>query len=82
MPEKIDEARQLCGEKLLRLLSENAAFLTKRYGVKENVVLNLLPAVRNDQWFERDFVTEHYKAEGRSIIAGRIAEQLKRSGWN
>ncbi|MDB9725966.1 hypothetical protein OAA90_06255 [Salibacteraceae bacterium] len=78
LPEDVQEAQTLIGTELTDLMSANRDFLINRYHFpKKNVwVLDNLEKVDHMDFTDRDFPTEHYNQNGRTIIAKSIAEQL------
>jgi hypothetical protein len=74
--ENVQEAEMLVGKDLTELMHRNVDFLVKRYNTQSSEVVNCFDEVSDDQWFERNFITEHYLAEGRHRIATAILKQL------
>ena len=78
LPENIDKANELVGKDLLFLMKQNRDYLLKRYGSLEHVtVVDNLNLVRDVNFIDQNWTTEHYYAEGRHIVAQRIALALK-----
>ncbi len=78
LPENMDEARRLIGDSLTALIQANRDFAIARYhNPTANVwVIDNLEKVRHVDFTDRDFPTEHYNQNGRTIIAKSIAKQL------
>ena len=77
LAENVDKANELVGEDLVYLINKNRDYLVQRYGSLEHVVLvDNLDVVRDASFIDRNWTTEHYYAEGRQIIAHRIAMAL------
>ena len=78
LPENVDKANELVGQDLLFLMKGNRDYLVKRYGGLEHVtVVDNLNLVRDVNFIDQNWTTEHYYAEGRHIVANRIALALK-----
>lgn len=78
MAENIDLADTLVGPDLLYLMRQNVEYLTNRYegmGVK---MVNNLEAVRDRDFIDREWPTEHYYQTGRQTIARNVAESIKK----
>ena len=80
MAENVDKANELVGEDLLFLMKRNRDFLLNRYGTLDGVtVVDNLNLVRDVDFIDQNWTTEHYYAEGRQIVARRVAMAL--SQW-
>ena len=78
MAENVDKANEYVGKDLMYLLKQNHDYLLNRYGHLEGVtVVDNLNLVRDVDFIDQDWTTEHYYEEGRRIIAGNVAEALK-----
>ncbi len=78
LPENVDKANELVGKDLIFLMKMNRDYLVKRYGALEHVtVVDNLNLVRDVNFIDQNWTTEHYYAEGRHIVARRIALALK-----
>lgn len=78
MPENVDKANEYVGKDLMYLMKQNRDYLMNRYGHLEGVTLvDNLNVVRDVNFIDQDWTTEHYYEEGRRIIAGNVAEALK-----
>jgi hypothetical protein len=78
MAENVDKANELVGKDLMRLLRYNRDYLLQRYGIMEGVtVVNNLNLVRDVNFIDQDWTTEHYYEEGRRIIADHLALALR-----
>ena len=78
MAENVDKANELVGKDLMSLFRYNRDYLLKRYGNLEGVtVVNNLSLVRDVNFIDQDWTTEHYYEEGRRIIADHLAQTLK-----
>jgi len=76
LAENVDEINSLCGPDLIYLMEQNTQFIVHRYEKEGVIVVNNLKAVRNDDFRDRDFPTEHYKQTGRMTIAKNVAEAI------
>ena len=78
MAENVDKANCLVGKDLMYLMKHNHDYLMNRYGHLEGVtVVDNLNLVRDVNFIDQDWTTEHYYEEGRRIIAKNVAEALK-----
>lgn len=78
MAENVDKANQLVGKDLMLLFKLNHDFLLQRYGSLEGVkVVDNLSLVRDINFIDQNWTTEHYYEEGRRIIAGHLAQALR-----
>ena len=78
MPENVDKANELVGKDLLYLMKTNRDYLVNRYGGLEHVVVaDNLDLVRDVNFIDQNWTTEHYYAEGRHFVARQVALALK-----
>lgn len=78
MAENVDKANELVGKDLMLLFRLNRDYLLKRYGNMEGVtVVNNLSLVRDVNFIDQDWTTEHYYEEGRRIVADHLALALR-----
>ena len=78
MAENVDKARRLVGDDLLFLIKRNRDYLLNRYGDMEGVtVVDNLFLVRDVNFIDQDWTTEHYYEEGRRIIAEHLSQTLR-----
>ena len=78
MAENVDKANELVGKDLMLLFRLNRDFLLQRYGNLDGVtVVNNLSLVRDVNFIDQDWTTEHYYEEGRRIVADHLAQTLK-----
>ncbi len=78
MAENVDKANELVGKDLMLLFRLNRDYLLKRYGNLEGVtVVNNLSLVRDVNFIDQDWTTEHYYEEGRRIVADHLALALR-----
>lgn len=80
LPDNIDQIKALAGPDLVFLMKQNADYIVKRYSTHNVTVVNNQNIVRDQDFRDRDFPTEHYKQVGRQAIADAIAEQLEDLG--
>ena len=78
LAENVDQMDSLCGPDLLWLLERNAQYIIDRYEPQGVIVVNNLKEVRDSDFRDRDFPTEHYKQTGRLAIARNVAESIRR----
>lgn len=78
MAENVDKANGLVGKELMYLMKQNHDYLLDRYGHLDGVtVVDNLNLVRDVNFIDQDWTTEHYYEEGRRIIASNVAKALK-----
>ena len=78
MAENVDKANAYVGKDLMYLMKQNHDYLVNRYGHLEGVSLvDNLNLVRDVNFIDQDWTTEHYYEEGRRIIASQVAEAIK-----
>ena len=78
LPENVDKANELVGKDLLFLMKQNRDYLVKRYGSLDHVaVVDNLNLVRDINFIDQNWTTEHYYAEGRHLVACQVADALK-----
>ncbi|MBL1280852.1 MAG: hypothetical protein COA33_011295 [Fluviicola sp.] len=78
LPENVDAIKTLVGNDLLVLMKKNTRFLTKRYEKEGVSVVNNLAQVRESDFIDKIFPTEHYDETGRMLIAKRLAMEFMR----
>ena len=78
MAENTDRAQELVGDDLLFLMRENVDYLVKRYTAQGVTMVNNLEAVRDPEFIDRNWPTEHYYEEGRKTIAREVALAVKK----
>jgi hypothetical protein len=78
MAENVDKANAYAGKDLMYLMKQNHDYLLNRYGHLEGVtVVDNFNLVRDVNFIDQDWTTEHYYEEGRRIIASHVAEAIK-----
>lgn len=78
LAENVDLCDSLVGSDLTRQMRRNRDILVDYYARKGVVVVDHLEVVRDSQFRDRDFPTEHYDEAGRKLLARRIAEAITR----
>lgn len=77
--ENIDKANELVGKDLLFLIKRNRDYLLNRYGNMDGVeVVNNLSLVRDVNFIDQNWTTEHYYEEGRRLVAYQVAQHLRK----
>jgi hypothetical protein len=76
LAENTEQAQQLAGNDLLFLMRQNKDLLVKYYEKQGVTVIDNLEAVPDSAFIDRNWTTEHYTQQGRSIIAKRVSEKL------
>ena len=78
MAENVDKAQELVGNDLAFLMKRNRDYLFDRYGKLEGVTMvDNLSLVRDVNFIDQNWTTEHYYEEGRRIVAHHLAQTLK-----
>lgn len=77
LAENVDQIDSLCGPDLIYLLDQNVEYIVNRYEPKGVIVVNNLKEVRDCDFRDRDFPTEHYKQTGRQTIAKNVADAIR-----
>lgn len=78
MSENVDKANELVGQDLIFLIKRNRDFLITRYdGLEDVTVVNNLSLVRDINFIDQNWTTEHYYSEGRRLIARQVAQALR-----
>lgn len=77
LAENMDQINALAGPELTGLMERNVQYLVQRYKTQGVIVVNNLYEVRDADFFEHDFPTEHYTQTGRMTIARHLAKALK-----
>ena len=78
MADNVDKANELVGKDLMYLMKQNRDYLRNRYGNFEGVtVVDNLNLVRDVNFIDQNWTTEHYYEEGRRIVADHVAEALR-----
>ena len=78
MAENVDKANELVGKDLMLLFKNNHDYLMQRYGNLDGVtVVDNFNLVRDVNFIDQDWTTEHYYEEGRRIIADHLALALR-----
>jgi len=76
--DNMDQIEALVGPELSWLMNQNAQYIIERYEAQGAIVVNNLNEVRDEDFFERDFPTEHYTQNGRLTIARNVAEAISK----
>ena len=78
LAENVDKANELVGKDLMFLMKRNRDFLLNRYGNLDGVtVVDNLSLIRDVNFIDQNWTTEHYYEEGRRIMADHLAQTLK-----
>lgn len=75
--ENIDRGEELVGPELIKLIKDNRDLLLKRYNNKNCVVVDNLEKIRDRDFIDQRWTTEHYTERARRIIAKQVALALK-----
>ncbi len=77
LPDNFDQIKRLVGNELVAIMQQANAYVVKRYTAKGVWVVNNENLVRDADFIDRDFPTEHYCAPGRKAVADNIVRHLK-----
>ena len=78
MAENVDKANMLVGKDLMFLMQRNREYLLNRYGHLDDVtVVDNFDLVRDAEFVDQNWTTEHYYEYGRRCIAHHLAQTLK-----
>jgi hypothetical protein len=77
LAENIQYADSLVGKELVFLMRQNRSLLIERYSKMGVRIADNLEALKGEDFIDQDWTTEHYKEQGRRIVATKLAEQLK-----
>lgn len=77
LPDNFDQIRSMLGEELVSLMQRQNAYIVSRYTAKGVLVINNEGLVRDEEFIDRDFPTEHYGMVGRKAIADNIVQHLR-----
>ena len=78
MAENVDKANEMVGKDLMLLMKNNHDYLLNRYGNLDGVtVVDNFDLVRDVNFIDQDWTTEHYYEEGRRIVAHHLAQTLR-----
>lgn len=78
LPENLERAKDLNGDRLLAIMEANRQLLKNRYGKLENVsFVDNFDIAKNEEFRDQDWTTEHYTESARRRVAASIANALK-----
>lgn len=77
LADNMDQIKTLAGPDLEFLMKRNAQYIINRYAPKGVTVVNNQYMVRDRDFFEREFPTEHYNQTGRRIVAEMVVEGIR-----
>lgn len=78
LAENTEKADKLLGKDLTFMMNSNADILMKYYERKGVLVVNNLNEVRDEQFIDQNWTTEHYDQYGRITIANNVAKEIQR----
>ena len=77
MAEDVEMADSLVGKDLLFLMEQNRNLLVNYYQRKGVIVVDNFYKVKDEEFIDRDWTTEHYAEKGRKIVARNLAQALR-----
>ena len=77
LPDNEDQMAQLVGPELLQLLHDNARFVQQRYEAMGVLVVNNQGSVRDEDFNDKEYPTEHYDQVGRRAVADAVAAAIR-----
>jgi hypothetical protein len=78
LAENVQHADSLVGKDLIFLMKQNRDLLVDRYSKMGVIVVDNLELVNDKEFIDQNWTTEHYKENGRKIIAKNLAEKMKK----
>jgi len=78
LPENMEQAQQLVGKELVQMIENNVTILKKYYTNRGVILVDNLNLVKDDQFIDRDFTSEHYAEKGRKAVAEKVSNALKK----
>lgn len=79
LPDNEDQMKEMVGPGLVEILRRNGTYIEQRYKPLGVSVINCQGMVRDADFRDRDFPTEHYRQAGRQAIATALASVIKNS---
>lgn len=77
LAENVEQADSLAGPDLPALMRQNRDILMRRYNRDGVMVVDNLECVADSLFRDRDWPTEHYRYEGRRIVADNVARTIR-----
>lgn len=77
LADNVDQINTLLGHELVQIMHQNAQYVMDRYRKQGVIVVNNQNVVRDKDFIERDFPSEHYAQDGRAAVAKNVAEALR-----
>jgi len=78
MSENTEKAKELVGDTLIYFMEENRKLLINYFSRKGVTVVDNLNDIKNNQFIDQKWTTEHYAEKGRKIIAKNVADTLRK----
>ncbi len=80
IPENIELAKELLGNDIIQIMNQNRKFLMDRYDRPNDnqYVLDLMDLLKDENFIDRKYPTEHYNFEGRNQVAQQVAGYLEK----
>ena len=78
LADNMDQIEALVGPELPWLMKQNNQYIINRYQSQGVTVVDNYNAIRDEEFFERDFPTEHYTQTGRLTTARNIAGAISK----
>ncbi len=78
LADNVDQIDTLLGHELVQIMHQNAQYIMDRYRKQGVIVVNNQTVVRDKDFIERDFPSEHYAQDGRAAVAKNVAEALRK----
>jgi len=76
MAENTEKAEKLLGKDIIYLMKSNRELLKKYYTNKGVLVVDNLTLVKDEDYIDQDWTTEHYAERGRHIIAANVSKAI------
>lgn len=78
MAENTDMAQDLLGPELVSIMRDNRKLLVDYFSKKKVTVVDNLELIRNVDFVDKEWPTEHYNQNGRRMIAANLAQAMKK----
>lgn len=78
MAENTDMAEELLGPELVSIIRDNRKLLVDYFTKKKVTVVDNLELIRNADFVDKEWPTEHYNQNGRRMIAANLAQAIKK----
>ncbi len=78
LAENTEKAKELVGNDLIFLMEQNRILLLNYFQNRGVIVVDNFNAVKDEEFIDQNWTTEHYVESGRSTIALNVADSIKK----